>query len=107
MRADMVQTQRIYDAERMMWRTYRAWYHAQVLAHYPDTGGNSLFVHNWYVCNRKDEQADQFLRDLDARWEPIKARMRRWQDQAQHREHVKADEVGRYLWCAACKAAVS
>jgi hypothetical protein len=71
---------------------------------YPDTGGNDLYLHNWYIC-----RGDLDALALRGRWDNRRARLSNYlearRQRESHRAHVALDEVGRYLWCVGCHAA--
>lgn len=85
-----------YAQHSQRWQTIRA-------TAYPETGGVSLFIHNWYACSNLPDAA---LASIIANsgewsaWHRIEARIDRWYDAADHRSHT-----GKFspLWCAACQ----
>jgi hypothetical protein len=72
---------------------------------YPDTGGNSLFIHNWYHCSRTAQDAEVAgiianSGEWDA-WHHLETLFDRWYAHAEHRAHV-----GRFspVWCKVCQS---
>lgn len=102
----MQTTSEIYD--RYKRRIYKLWSErrrARILAAFPDTGGNELFLHNWYSCGKDPmlaAKADQ-LKSWDD-WHKIDRRYRREYDKAEHAGHVAEKRDGQYLWCQYCQS---
>lgn len=92
--------QAAYAQHAERWRTIRR--HA-----YPETNGRSQYIHNWIACDRSAPDADLagiIATDGEwASWHRIEARIMRWYDAAEHRDHAKR---GMHChWCAHCQRA--
>ena len=85
--------------QRAFQSTMQAATQLAALAH-PETGGNHLCVHNWgnaaarAVLERNRERWARYSKASEAAYYA-----------AMHREHEARNEVGRYLWCDACRVA--
>lgn len=70
---------------------------------------NGLYAHNWHVCNRKCQEVSCPVILVRARCDRFDTwlynRSKVEGHLADHRDHVRTNEVGRYLWCDACKRA--
>jgi hypothetical protein len=68
----------------------------------PETGGVELYAHNWHRCAIGTSlEKPHSKATVEACY--VLDRGAREYDLAQHREHVRDNEVGRYLWCDACQ----
>lgn len=95
-----------YMRERKLWAAYCEWAKRIRRAFFPDTGGVSLYMHNWYRCAEKTNPEGAKLADwIDAstyaRYKRIEAKIRRNHDA---REHARHSALGwsDCLWCPYC-----
>jgi hypothetical protein len=95
-------TGQIYQMKQRAFCQHGARFRAIRKAAYPETGGDSLFVHNWIACSHGPESAigDALTQGEWASWRRIDARFDRWYAAAEHRRHVA--QGFRPLWCACC-----
>jgi hypothetical protein len=100
----------VYRAYLELWRRAGARATAWIAEAAPETGGVHLYAHNWYRCllgtAREKPNTAAVVAAMD-RGDTlccyILDRGAREYDLAEHREHVRDGEVGRYLWCDACQ----
>ena len=103
----MTTSSTIYGWQERAWRTWSTRRNAAIREAYPETGGNELMVHNWYVCSKDaaiSSSASAFVANWWARWYNAKAWFEREYGRAQHRDHVAEGRVGAYMWCVRCQA---
>lgn len=100
----------IYRAYQDLWRRACQRRKERIAAVAPETGGVELYAHNWHRCalgtslEKPHSQATvEALERGDRLACYVLDRGAREYDLAQHREHVRDGEVGRYLWCYACQ----
>ena len=95
----------VYDLKRQAYRQHSARWDRIRKSAYPETGGVSLYIHNWIACSdRPDADLAGIIADSGewASWHRIEDRLTRWYNQAEHRSHA-----GKFspLWCAFCQNA--
>lgn len=99
-------SRQVYNRKNRAWKLFLKWRTAYLAERFPDTGGNDLLIHNWYVVGNKDgrsAEAKEALRFVDARWTPIREMSRRLYRKAVHLEdHVANDDF--HYCCEYCKA---
>jgi hypothetical protein len=97
-------TTQIYQIRRNAFAQFSERYRRILRSAFPDTGGISLYVHNWYRCSREDSPEHRTAEALLSAewdwWHKIEARLNRWSVQAEHRSHASGD----YLWCDLCQS---
>ncbi len=96
----------IYVRKRNLWAAYVNFERRMIRAFFPDTGGVSLFLHNWYVCaektNPEGARLAQWVMDsCYARYKRLEAKLN---SRAIEREHQFGDHGKRFnpLWCPIC-----
>ena len=99
-------TQQNYNRKQKLWKAYCQWAERIRRAFFPDTGGVSLLMHNWYRCAEKTNPEGARLADwIDdstyARFKRIKAKMEQHDTLREHIEH--SAQIGfDPLWCPIC-----
>lgn len=101
----------IYDKYRQ--RLYRLMCERErsaLAAAFPETGGNSQYVHNWIVCGGtskgrepgQSERAESIIGAHHDQYRRVMSRYDREYARVQHQEHVREGRSGQYLWCGSC-----
>lgn len=99
-------TQQTYRRAQKAWSAYCEWAKRVRRAFFPDTGGVSLYMHNWYRCAEKTNPVGAALADwieesTYARWKRIEARIKRHDVEREHQEHSRNPHFDP-LWCPIC-----
>ena len=97
----------VYRRKQRIWRAYCEFAARVRRAFFPDTGGVSLYLHNWYICAEKSNpdgaRLAQWIEDSTyARYQRIEARL---QANSVEREHLHGKHSPRGfspLWCPIC-----
>jgi hypothetical protein len=95
-----------YERKQRIWRAYCRWAESVRRAFFPDTGGVSLYMHNWYRCAEKTNHEGAKLAD----WieESTYARVKRLEAAIEardcEREHLRHSAIKGFdpLWCPIC-----
>lgn len=95
-----------YQRKQKLWRVYCEWSQRVRRAFFPDTGGVSLLMHNWYKCAEKTNPEGAKLANwVDdstyARYKRLEAKM---EARDTEREHLRHSQIKRFdpLWCPIC-----
>lgn len=96
----------IYSRKQRAWKAYCDFERRIIRAFFPDTGGTSLFMHNWYICAEKSNPAGSKLAQWvqDSTYARYKRIMAKLEANAVEREHKFGDHGKRFdpLWCPIC-----
>lgn len=113
-----------YRRKQRLWSLYCGWSERIRRAFFPDTGGVSLYMHNWYKCaektNPEGAQLAEWVDDSTyARYRRLESIMVARDSMREHLHHVDQDscewvKVGKHyverptkfrpLWCPHCQA---
>lgn len=101
----------IYRQYQQLWRDASDRVASWIRELDPMTDGLHLYAHNWHRCligtDREKPVSKAVVAAMDRGAKLtcyVLDRGAREYDLAQHREHVRDGEVGRYLWCDACQS---
>lgn len=96
----------ITDRKQRLWKAYCQFERTIIRAFFPDTGGVSLYMHNWYSCHEKTNPEGAKLADwvkdsTYARYKRIEAKLNA---NAVEREHKFGNHGKKFdpLWCPIC-----
>ena len=102
----------VYQRKQKLWRAYCQWAERIRRAFFPDTGGVSLYLHNWHKCQREDPKRAALAEWVDdstyARYKRAEAKLRRFAVAREHkhgRHGVKLpgwDRAFDPFWCPIC-----
>lgn len=99
----------IYHRKNKLWKAYCHFAEKVRRAFFPDTGGVSLFVHNWYRCNEKSNPQGAKLVDwvedsTYARYKRLEAKLEADDVQREHQFGNHSKKRGGFdpLWCPLC-----
>jgi hypothetical protein len=97
-------TTQIYQMKQQAFRQHGARFETIRKAAYPETGGRSLFVHNWIACSSGPEApiGDALTQGEWSAWRRIETVLDRWYQASEHRDHGRRGF--KPLWCATCQA---
>lgn len=96
----------IYDHYKgCLWHAWNDRAKGERAAAYPETDGLEIHVHNWIICGKDPQRADEAQALINrqwSQWRRIDARFHREYDRTEHRRH---GPTFRPLWCAYCRTA--
>lgn len=87
-----------------MWKAYCEWSVRVRRAFFPDTGGVSLLLHNWYKCGEDQGKAAlaEWIDDSTyARFKRLEARMESRSVEREHKRHAEMKSFDPF-WCPIC-----
>lgn len=118
-------THEAYQRKQRLWKLFCAWSQRIRRAFAPDTGGVSLYLHNWYACSNdpaKVKLAEWIETSTWARYRRLEAIMEAREVEREHAYHSKqmSEELikvkGKWkshtrpfdaLWCPLCPSNVA
>ena len=97
-----------YQRKQRLWKAYCDYSEKVRRAFFPDTGGVSLFMHNWYICAEKTKPEEsklaQWIEDSTyARYKRLETKLEARSEAREHLNHTPGDESGFWpYWCKLC-----
>lgn len=97
-----------YRRKNRLWKLFCAWQAQVTRAFFPDTGGVSLYLHNWYRCAEKSNPKGAALADwIDmstwARYRRLEAKLKQRDVEREHLTHTPGNPKGFWpYWCPLC-----
>ena len=93
-----------YMRKQRIWRLYCDWSKRIRRVFFPDTGGISIYAHNWYRCGKDPEKAklcDWVDESTEARYRRLESIMESRDARREHERHAQQPDFDP-LWCPIC-----